>query len=196
MLCKRRPMSEAVPDRPPDEIKTPALVLQRFRRRHVAAVTEAINRSLDHLRPWMAWAREPVTEAAEEKVLVEAEAHFEEGSEFAYVMLDQEANVVGTCGLHRRGPADTLEIGYWVHADHVNRGIATAAAGALTDVALAMEGIAHVEIHCDARNAASAAVPRKLGYELVSVVDDPERGEGFQEMVWRFTPGSATELRR
>jgi RimJ/RimL family protein N-acetyltransferase len=185
-----------MPDRPPDEIVADPLVLKRFRRQHVPAVTRAINESLDHLKPWMAWAQGPVDESGEEKVFAEAEARFDEGSEFAYLIFDGEGHVAGSCGLNRRGPPETLEIGYWVHAAHTRRGIATAAAGALTMTAFGLDGIEQVEIHCDARNAASAGVPAKLGYRLVGVFDRPERGEGFQEMIWAIRRGSEEAPRR
>jgi RimJ/RimL family protein N-acetyltransferase len=182
--------------RPPDVIAAPPVTLRRFHPEYVPAMVEAVNQSLEHLRPWMAWAQAPMDEAQQEKVVAESEQHFEEGSEYGYVMFNADGEIVGSCGLHRRGAPDTLEIGYWVHADHINQGIATAAAGALTDTALSLGGITTVEIHCDARNAASAAVPAKLGYQLVGVFEDPERGEGQQEMVWAFTPGSGGAGRR
>ena len=47
----------------------------------------------------------------------------------------------------------------------------TALASALTDVGLELEGIERIEIHCDVANAASAAVPRRLGYRLDGVID-------------------------
>jgi RimJ/RimL family protein N-acetyltransferase len=179
-------------DHPPDEIDAPPVTLRRFRPEAIGAMTEAINQSLDHLRPWMAWAQSPVTEADEAKVFADSERHFEEGSEFAYIIFDGDGQVLGSCGLHRRGPANTVEIGYWVHVDHVKRGVATAAARALTDAGFELDGVDQVEIHCDARNVASASVPEKLGYQLVGVFDEPER----QEMVWAIRRDNAVVHRR
>ena len=58
------------------------------------------------------------------------------------------------------------EIGYWLRDDATGRGFVTAAAGALTDAGVALDGIERVEIHCDEANVRSAAVPRRLGYRL------------------------------
>ncbi len=55
-------------------------------------------------------------------------------------------------------------IGYWIHVDHTGQGYATETSAALTKVAFLIEGMDRVEIHCDPANAASAAIPRKLGY--------------------------------
>ena len=78
--------------------------------------------------------------------------------------------------------ADRLEIGYWLDRDATGRGYATEAAHTLVELALSLPGIDRVEIHCDPRNAASAAVPRRLGFELV---DGGAAGApGDATMVW------------
>jgi len=80
-----------------------------------------------------------------------------------------------------------LEIGYWIHAAHINRGLATEAAAALTRVAFEVHGVQRVEIHCDPRNVRSAAVPRKLGYMHEATLHnrdvDPE-GNLRDTMIW------------
>jgi RimJ/RimL family protein N-acetyltransferase len=72
--------------------------------------------------------------------------------------------VLGGTGLHTRAGAGTGEIGYWVHKDYINQGLATEATAALTKVAFLIERVARVEIHCDPNNVRSAAVPRKLRF--------------------------------
>ena len=42
--------------------------------------------------------------------------------------------------------------------------------GHLTDLALAQEAVTWVEIRCDEANAASAAVPRRLGFDLAATI--------------------------
>jgi ribosomal-protein-serine acetyltransferase len=49
---------------------------------------------------------------------------------------------------------------------------ATTAARLLTDTALTLPGITHVEIHHDKANVASAGVPRRLGFWLLAEVPD------------------------
>ena len=46
------------------------------------------------------------------------------------------------------------------------RGIVSAVARALTGVALAIDGVTGVEIHCDEANRRSAAVARRIGFRL------------------------------
>jgi RimJ/RimL family protein N-acetyltransferase len=56
------------------------------------------------------------------------------------------------------------EIGFWIHVDHIGKGMATESTAALTNVAFAVDGVSRVEIRCDPANVRSAAVPAKLGY--------------------------------
>lgn len=97
--------------------------------------------------------------------------------------------VAGGCGLHRRVDPGGLEIGYWTHPAFARRGLATTAAGLLTDAAFHVHGITHVEIHLDKANQASAAIPRKLGYELFA--ERPQEVAAPAEVgvhcIWRLT---------
>jgi RimJ/RimL family protein N-acetyltransferase len=106
------------------------------------------------------------------------------------VVKDPDGEFVGTIGLHRRLADDVMEIGYWTVAGRTRRGYATAAAQAMTHVALALPGARWVEIHCDEANTASAGVPRKLGYRL-DRVEQHEReapGERGRRMIWVWDP--------
>lgn len=65
----------------------------------------------------------------------------------------------------------------------------TVAAALMTDAAFTVPGIELVEIHHDRANSASAGVPRRLGYTLVSErPDEPEApAEIGIEWCWRIT---------
>ncbi|MFN2166327.1 MAG: GNAT family N-acetyltransferase [Anaerolineae bacterium] len=92
-------------------------------------------------------------------------ASFDRNEDYSYGIWNRaEDAVLGGTGLHtRRGPG-TLEIGYWIHVDHINHGLATEAAAALTRVAFEVNRVHCVEIRNDPANVRSAAVPRKLGF--------------------------------
>lgn len=149
---------------PPARIELPGRdVLVRCRPALAGAAALAINESLDHLQPWMAWAAEPATEASLSLFFAISESLWDERRDFGFSILRGD-DVVGGCGLHGRlGPAG-LEIGYWVHVDHVRRGLATAAARALTDAAFGIDGIEVVRIQCEVGNEPSSRVPARLGF--------------------------------
>jgi RimJ/RimL family protein N-acetyltransferase len=174
---------------PPEHIPTTSgAVLRRARPDLAQAFARAVGESLDHLRPWMAWAtRAAADPSAQRSRLETADATWDDGSDHEFAILPaDERRIIGSCGLMRRIGPGGIEIGYWVHVDHVRRGHATAAARALTEAAWAMPDVDRVEIHCDEANAASAAVPARLGYRLDRIEDDEVSapGEAGRSMIW------------
>jgi RimJ/RimL family protein N-acetyltransferase len=148
------------------------------------ALSAAIEASLDHLEPWMPWiAFEPRTPEQREAWIRD------EAGEAIGIFDDDDHTVIGGTGLHSRIGDGGLEIGYWVHVDRVRQGIATRAAALMTTQAFERPEIDRVEIHCDEANVASAAIPRALGYVLVSIDDDEiaAPGEIGRSMIWRMT---------
>jgi RimJ/RimL family protein N-acetyltransferase len=153
------------------------------------AVVAAINASLDHLRPWMAWASEPATATSIGTFLAAQAELWDQRRDFGYSILDTTTDaVVGGTGLHNRLGPGALEIGYWVHVDRAGQGLATLVATALTGAAFDLDGIQRVEIHCEAGNHRSARVPEKLGYTFEGLVV-PEGGPcaGRSTQIWTIT---------
>lgn len=175
-------------------IVTNRLVVRCWSPTDAPLVSAAIEASMDHLRPWMPWiASEPKTIDDRMAFLRSMRAQFDTDEQYVYGIFDaKEKNVLGGAGLHRRVGPRALEIGYWVHAAHINTGIATEVSGALTRVGFAIHDLLRMEIHCDPKNDRSAAVPRKLGYHY----DGTFRGRLVQNddtlrdtMVWTLQRG-------
>jgi RimJ/RimL family protein N-acetyltransferase len=131
-----------------------------------APLKEAIDASLDHLRPWMPWAADEPQPLDEKVALLRRfRGNFDLGEDFVYgLFAADESSVFGGSGLHRRVGPDAFEIGYWIRAGESGRGLATEAAGALTRVGLELCGADRVEIRVEPANEPSRAVPRKLGF--------------------------------
>jgi RimJ/RimL family protein N-acetyltransferase len=127
----------------------------------------AIDENLDHLRPWMVWANQEPTDLETKIDLIRVfRGNFDLGKDFTYGVFNQEeSQVIGGTGLHPRPEGSAREIGYWIHKDYINQGLATEISAALTKVAFEVEHVEWVEIHCGPANIRSAAVPRKLGYQ-------------------------------
>jgi RimJ/RimL family protein N-acetyltransferase len=199
--------SSSRPARPPEQVAAGPLVLRRVHADDAGAIAVAVGASLEHLRPWMPWATPEAADLRSQLVRVaEADELWELGTGFIYVMIardtgqpgpgapgtirDPDGEFVGTIGLHRRFADDAAEIGYWTVAAKTRRGYATAAAQAMTQVALALPGTRRVEIHCDEANTASAGVPCKLGYRLDRVEQHEKEapGERGRRMIWVWDP--------
>jgi RimJ/RimL family protein N-acetyltransferase len=175
-------------DRLPDRIEADDVVLRRWLTTDAEALSAAVAASDGHLRPWMPWmAAEPLSPAAREGLLSRWQREWEAGGD-SVLGLFVDGAAAGSFGLHRRRGPETLEIGYWVHVAHLRLGLATRAAGLLSEAALAVPGITRVEIHHDKANTASAGVPQRLGYEFVGERPDrPEApGEVGIDCVWRL----------
>ncbi len=164
------------------------MVVRRVRASDASAIAAAVATSLDHLRPWMPWATPEAAQRASQLARVaEADRNWESGIGYVYsVLTADQGTLVGEIALHRRPAEGSVEMGYWIAASKAGRGYATSAGQALTGVALALPGVDRVEIHCDAANVASAAIPRKLGYRLDRIEERlPEApGESGRLMIW------------
>lgn len=142
------------------------LTLRRWMPDDEAVLGRIVTESLEHLLPWMPWARfEPLTNEARRALIEGWESEWRAGGDVTLAVMAGD-EPVGSTGLHRRLGPNALEIGYWVHVAHVGRGYATELSRVLTDAAFAIPGIERVEIHHDKANVRSAAVPRKLGFNF------------------------------
>ncbi|NNC18621.1 GNAT family N-acetyltransferase [Corallococcus exiguus] len=152
--------------RPAYTVQTARTVLRCWSPADAPLALRAIEASLEHLRPWMEWAkRYPMSVEQQAGQLRRMRGVFDLGQDFAYGVFSRDGSeVLGGTGLHPRVGEGALEIGYWISASHTGRGLATEMAGALTRVAFEVEGVRRVEIHCDPRNVRSSAVARRLGF--------------------------------
>jgi RimJ/RimL family protein N-acetyltransferase len=127
---------------------------------------EAVDSSLDHLRPWMPWAHEePQPLEGKVELLRGFRGRFDLGQDFVYgIFSADESEAVGGTGLHTRRGEGIFEIGYWIRASRAGEGLCTEATAALTRVGFEVCEIERIEIRVDPANEASLAIPRKLGF--------------------------------
>jgi RimJ/RimL family protein N-acetyltransferase len=154
-------------------------------------VARSVRESLEHLQPWMPWAGEESTQESFQRTRLRGAKHkASKGTEWQYGLFPRgETSLAGSFGLMADKWPATIEIGYWVHVDEIGRGFATRASRALTNAALALDGIRTVCIRCDEDNVRSAAVPRSLGFTLARTeIRPPEApAESGRLMVWERT---------
>ncbi len=182
---------------PPDAVRTKRLLLRCWEPSDAAALKAAIDSSLPELQRWVPWAiHEPSPVEALAERLAGMRDRFRSGEDWAYGIFDAgEMRVLGGTGLHARGGRDHLEIGYWVRTDVTGQGFATESAAAMCGAAFAYTAVARVEIHCDAHNLRSAAIPRRLGFRLDRTFPQPAAREGGerQMQVWVMPRRAAPE---
>lgn len=162
----------------PEELLTERLFLRAPRAGDGAELCAAITESLPELRPWLPWATEPPDVEGSEEQVRRARVDFLARRDLRFQMYLQSdpAVLVGSSGLHRMDwSAGRFEIGYWVRSRFAGQGFATEAARAMATFAFRELDANRVEIWCDARNLASAAVARRLGFRLEATLRDRYR---------------------
>jgi RimJ/RimL family protein N-acetyltransferase len=170
-------------------IETRRLVIRCWQPQDAPLAKAAIDASLEHLRPWMPWALDEPT-SLEEKVnqMRRFRGRFDLDQDYTYgIFSADEQRVLGGCGLHTRLGPNAYEIGYWIHKDFLNRGLATETAAALTRVGFEVGVVDRIEIHISAENLASASVPPKLGYRWEATLGrrlTGSDGELHDVMIW------------
>ncbi|MBI3933848.1 MAG: GNAT family N-acetyltransferase [Acidobacteria bacterium] len=193
---------QGFPRGPAYRIETRRLLLRCWNPEDAPMVVAAIEASLDHLQPWMDWAQqEPEGLEAKAERLRKFRGAFDLGQDFTYgIFTRDERDVIGGADLHTSLGEGVREIGYWIHKEHIRRGLATEAAAALTKVAFEVTQVQRVEMHCDPNNVASLAVPRKLGYVHEATLRKrglTPQGHRRDTMVWTLLaeeyPGSPSE---
>jgi RimJ/RimL family protein N-acetyltransferase len=141
-------------------------VVRCWEPRDARLLKKAVDSSLDHLREWMPWAHDdpqPLSEKVE--LLRMFRGKFDLGQEFVYgIFSADESEVVGGTGLHRRSFEGVLEIGYWISAERAGHGFGTEATAAVARVGFEVADASRIEIRVATENAASLAIPRKLGF--------------------------------
>jgi RimJ/RimL family protein N-acetyltransferase len=151
---------------PPYRIETERLVIRCYEPEDAPLLKAAVDSSIEHLLPWMPWARfEP--QSVEDKVELcrMFRGQFDLGQNYIYgIFSADETEQLGGSGLHPRANEGSLEIGYWVAASAIGRGIATEVTAALTRAGFEIAGLDRIDIQVEPTNDRSLAIPRKLGF--------------------------------
>jgi RimJ/RimL family protein N-acetyltransferase len=172
---------------PPEHIEIDEFHLRRYTRDDALALHEAIKASFAEIHVWMPWCVEPVKIEDQVDFIERGFLAWATGRAFEYRISDADDGQIGAISLMDRVGPGGLEIGYWLRTDATGGGIMTRAVRRLTEIGLGLPEISRIEIHCDAANVRSAAVPERLGYRLEAIVERaPARapGETGREMRW------------
>jgi RimJ/RimL family protein N-acetyltransferase len=190
----------------PYRIETERLVIRCYEPRDAALLKDAIDSSLEHLRPWMPWTEhEPQTLEEKANLLKSFRSQFDLGDNFVMGIFSADGSeVLGGTGLHPRVEPGGLEIGYFIRASATRHGFITESTAALTRVGFEICEADRIEIRIDPENHASIGVPRKLGFteeatlrrRLPGRADGPLRDVSIFTMFREdFDPAIAPSLR-
>jgi RimJ/RimL family protein N-acetyltransferase len=169
----------------PEEFYTERLLIRKPFPGDGKAVYEAIQASLNELKPWMPWAHNKQTEEDTEANMRDAHAKFLTREDLRLHLYQKDTGeFIGSSGLHRiKWDIPRFEIGYWIDTRHQGKGYMTEAAEAISNFAFKELNAKRVEIRCDAKNIRSKAIPERLGFRLDGILKNYAISADGKELV-------------
>ncbi len=170
-------------------IETERLLIRCWSPGDAPVLRAVLDESDQHLRPWIPWMKdEPKTLDESATGLRVKRAKFDLGKDFWYAIFDhEEQTLIGEVGLMTRAGPGAFEIGYWINKSCEGKGHGSEATAAMIRVAFEIAEVERIEIFCAPDNAASIAIPRKMGFlheaTLARRYNDSEGGI-HDTMIW------------
>jgi RimJ/RimL family protein N-acetyltransferase len=184
---------------PAYRLETERLLMRCWDPADAPALRRALDRSDQHLRPWIPFMKdEPRTLSETADWLRLIRAWFDRDENYRYAVFEKDSGeLAGENMLLTRAGPDALEIGYLTHLGFDGKGYANEATCAMIRVAFEIQQAGRVEIHCSPDNAASAAIPARLGFtheaNLRNRIENTD-GSVHDAMIWTMLadefPGS------
>lgn len=146
--------------------------------RHASSLYKLVDQNRDHLRTWLAWVDNWQDITSAERFIYTAINRFKNNEAF-HTGIWYQNQLVGMIGYHRWDFRHRrTEIGYWLSRQFSGRGIMTRCARAYTDYTFDVLQLHRLEIQCAPDNAASCAIPMRLGYTHEGVIRASEQVNG------------------
>lgn len=140
------------------------------------SVCEAVNASIEELKPWMKWAQKEHSEYDSELGIREAHVKFLRRENLRFlIFLKDTGQFIGTSSLHNIDwDVRKFEIGYWIDTRYSGNGYMTEAVRGICDFACNHLDARRLEIRCDTKNSKSKLIPERLGFELEGVIKNED----------------------
>jgi ribosomal-protein-alanine N-acetyltransferase len=147
------------------------LILRVRGEQDARALAAAYQRNRGHLAPWDPTRTEDFfTEAGQLAQTRELLALRDVDAALPLVIADGDQIAGGVTLSHLvRGAFQSANVGYWLDRDHVGRGLASAALGALIDAARDEYGLHRIQAATLLANHASQSVLTRAGFERIGV---------------------------
>ncbi|MBI4672337.1 MAG: GNAT family N-acetyltransferase [Chloroflexi bacterium] len=162
----------------PDHFETERLLIRSPRPGDGQMLFAAVTESIEHLKPWMPWAHQPITLEAEEGTARRMHADFLKREDLPLFIFNRKSGAfIGGSGLHRFDWAvPRFEIGYWVRTREIGKGYITEAVAGIANFAFEQLFAERIEIRVDNRNESSWRIPERLKFTLEGIHRRDARG--------------------
>ena len=144
----------------------PDLDLRLLEERHAAEVFALVNQDRAYLRQWLPWVDSTLTVDDSVAFIRAALEQFAAGDGVTTGIWHRK-HFAGVIGTHRIQKFNRkVELGYWLGEASQGHGLVNDSCRAMITHLFEEHGLNRVEIHCAVSNLKSAAVPRRLGFQL------------------------------
>lgn len=156
----------------PSEFYTERLLIRMPKPGDGKVVFDAIQASLDELKPWMPFAQKEQSEEETEINIRDSYVKFIKREDLRLLIFHKETGeFIASSGLHRIDwSVPKFEIGYWIDTRYSGKGYITEAVEGITKFAFSDLKARRIEIRCDSKNDKSRKVPERLGFTLEGVL--------------------------
>ena len=140
------------------------LELRPVDERYAEELTALVRRDIAHLKPWMPWATERYSVEDAREFIRRQIRQYAEDQGFA-TLIFSGGRVAGSIGYNQIDWSNRkTDIGYWLGAEFLGRGLMTKSCRALVEHAFRELRLNRVEIYCAVENSRSRRIPARLGF--------------------------------
>ncbi len=173
------------------EIHTDRLIIRCYKPSDALSLKTAIDQSLDHLLPWMPWAKnEPEELSQKVERLRKYRGQFDLDLSYTYWIFEKDnKTLVWSSWYHNSSETWSLEIWYWIRLSHIGKWFATEVTKALTKTWFEMLSLECIHIHCDSKNERSANIPQKLWFTKEATLKVNEKDDNWnrkEKLIWKM----------
>ncbi len=184
----------------PEQLNGLRVVIRAYQHGDGEALWEAIEESRNTHRRWLNWMDNHHSVYDSEAFAHGAESRWAMREELPMGIWERSTGrFLGGTGFHRiRWDVPAFEIGYWLRSSAQGKGFMTETVKLLCCLAFERLGANRLEIRCDTRNHASAAVPRRVGFIHEATLRHNSRSTGgdlCDTHVFALTPNDYARIR-
>nr|WP_273842114.1 GNAT family N-acetyltransferase [Halalkalibacter alkalisediminis] len=134
-------------------------------------VFDAIQASINELKPWMPFAQNLQSEQETEINIRNSYVKFINREDLRlHIFLKDTGEFIASSGLHRiNWDVPKFEIGYWIDTRYSGKGYITEAVQEISNFAFSELKARRIEIRCDSKNEKSRKIPERLGFNLEGI---------------------------
>ena len=157
---------------PKTELTDGNIRLRPFNKDDAPGLTQAVQKSIQELLPWMSWCHKDYNQQDALRWLKTLPPAWENGTDYGFAITSvREEEILGGCGLSFVNKLFRFSnLGYWVRSDRRGEGIACRAAKLLARFGFEQVGLLRVEIVVAVENQASLRVAARAGAKREGVL--------------------------